>query len=162
MGESEGSQPGGEEPEARSSRAGRDRRHRPTPMISRYWLTGRRRGGRRDGERQGIYVDRYTGLECVLVLWIVVAAGADLALTLLHLARGGEEANPVMAWFLEVGGLPAFTAAKVTMTAGAGLFLLWHIRFRGTQLALWGISALYAGVMVYHLFAFLDRQGALT
>jgi hypothetical protein len=106
-------------------------------------------------------VDRYTGPEYVLVLWIAGAAVADLALTLLHLAQGGEEANPVMAWFLEVGGVPAFTAAKATMTAGAGLFLLWHIRFRGTRLALWGISALYAGVMAYHLHAILDRQGAL-
>ena len=80
-------------------------------MVSRYWLHGRRRGGRRDGERQGIYVDRYTRLESVLIGWIAGAAVADLALTLLHLSQGGEEANPLMAWFLHVGGIPAFCAA---------------------------------------------------
>ena len=145
-----------------TSRAGADRRRRPTPMISRYWLHGRRRGGRRDCERRGIYVDRYTRLESVLVLWIAAAAVADLVLTLLHLSEGGEEANPLMAWFLEVGGVPAFTAAKLTVTAGAALFLLWHIRFRGTHLALWVIAAVYGALMGYHLYAFLDRQAALA
>lgn len=147
---------------AEAPRAGGDRRRRPTPMISRYWLHGRRRGGRRDGERQGIYVDRYTRLESVLIGWIAGAAVADLALTLLHLSQGGEEANPLMAWFLHVGGIPAFCAAKLAITAGAALFLLWHIRFRGTQLALWGIAAIYAGLIAYHVYVFLDRQGSLA
>jgi len=139
-----------------------DRRRRPTPMISRYWLHGRRRGGRRDGERQGIYVDRYTRLEGGLILWIAVAALADLGLTLLHLSQGGEEANPLMAWFLEAGGVLAFTTVKLLMNAGAALFLLWHVRFRGTQIALWGVGALYAGLMLYHVYAYLDRQGPLS
>jgi len=142
-------------------RASSDRRSRPTPMISRYWLHGRRRGGRREGEVRGIYVDRYTRTEGALILWVMVAALADLGLTLLHLAAGGEEANPVMAWFLETGGALGFASAKLLMTAGAALFLLWHVRFRGTQVALWGLAALYAGVMVYHLHAFMDRQAAL-
>lgn len=147
--------PRGDEEGARRGDA--DRRRRPTPMLSRYWLVGRRRGGRRDGEDRGIYVDRYTREETVLVLWIGCSAVLDLVLTLVHLAAGGEEANPLMAWFLEVGGVAAFGSAKLLMTGGAALFLLWHVRFRGTRAALWGLGALYAGVMGYHLVAFLDR-----
>ena len=41
-------------------RRGGDRRSRPTPWISRYWLRGRRRGDRRKAHRGREYVDRYT------------------------------------------------------------------------------------------------------
>lgn len=126
-------------------------------MLSRYWLKGRRRGGRREGERVGIYVDRYTREEAALILWIGVSAVADLVLTLVHLADGGEEANPIMAWLLDVGGVVGFAVGKLAMTGAAALFLLLHVRFRGTRFALWGLGVIYLGLMGYHAVAFLDR-----
>ena len=139
-------------------RSSADRRSRPTRMLSRYWLRGRRRAGRRTGETDAIYVDRYAIDECLLVLWLVLAAAGDLTLTLMHLAAGGGEANPIMDWFLEAGGPAAFAAAKIVLTLGAALFLLVHARFRGTRPALWGLGAMYAAIMAYHVVAYLDRS----
>ncbi len=139
-------------------RAFTDRRKRPTPMFSRYWLRGRRRqAGRRDADNRHVYVDRYTRTEWVVVVWLVVASLADLGLTLLHLQAGGGEANPIMDWFLGIGGIPAFACAKVFMTAAPVLFLLVHARFRGTWPALLGLSAMYVALMGYHAVAAWDR-----
>ncbi len=148
-----------ERPTARSvERAFTDRRRQPTPMLSRYWLRGRRRqAGRRGGDTQHVYVDRYTKAETCLILWLVSASVADLALTLLHLHQGGAEANPIMDWFLARGGMPAFAAAKLGLTALPGVFLLLHVRFRGTKLALWGLAAMYAALLGYHAIAAWDR-----
>jgi hypothetical protein len=135
-----------------------DRRKRPTPMLSRYWLRGRRRqAGRRDGDHRHVYVDRYTRTEWIVVAWLVTASLADLGLTLLHLQAGGAEANPIMDWFLELGGIPAFAFAKVLMTAVPVVFLLLHARFRGTWPALVGLSVMYAALMGYHAVAAWDR-----
>lgn len=140
-----------------TGRLGPDRRSRPTPILSRFWLRGQRRGGRREGETASIYVDRYSQEETCLILWIGGAALADLVLTLLHLAAGGGEANPVMDWFLAHGGPAAFAAAKILMTSLAALYLLLHARFRGTRPGLWGLSVMYVAVMGYHVVAYLDR-----
>ena len=137
---------------------GPDRRKRPTPMLSRYWLTGRRRGGRRAGERGSIYVDRYTREEVSLTAWILLASALDLVLTLRHLSAGGGEANPAMNWALELGGSAAFAATKVVVTVGAVFFLLLHARFRGTRAGLWGLSLVYVAVLLYHVVAYLDRS----
>lgn len=140
-----------------------DRRKRPTPMLSRYWLRGRRRqAGRRDGDNRHVYVDRYTRAEVAVVLWLVAASLADLGLTLLHIRGGGAEANPIMDWFLSLGGAPAFACAKVVMTAIPVLFLLLHARFRGTWPALLGLSVMYAALLVYHAVAAWDRLAGAT
>ena len=82
-------------------RAHTDRRNKPTSMMSRYWLRGRRgRGGRRDGDDPHVYVDRYTRMETAVILWLLFASLTDLGLTLLHISDGGGEANPIMNWFL--------------------------------------------------------------
>ncbi len=94
----------------------------------------------------------------MLVVWIGVAAVLDLLLTLRHLAAGGEEANPLMGWALEGGGTGLFAAIKLLVTFSAALFLLLHVRFRGTRPALWGLGLLYGAVMLYHAVAFLDRH----
>ncbi|QDV05280.1 hypothetical protein Poly30_07760 [Planctomycetes bacterium Poly30] len=138
-----------------------DRRSRPTPMLSRYWLRGRRReAGRRAADAQHVYVDRYTRMETAVVLWLIVASIADLGLTLLHLEQGGTEANPIMDWFLTHGGTAAFIGAKLALTAVPTGFLLLHARFRGTRPALLGLALMYAALLGYHAVAAWDRLGA--
>lgn len=134
-----------------------DRRSRHTPIFSRYWLRGRRRGGRRDGETAGIYVDRYTRAETMLSIWLVVGALLDLVLTIVHLRAGGAEANPIMDWFLQQGGEPAFVAAKVFAALPATLFLLLHVRFRGAFVGLVGLGVMYMALVAYHVLAAVDR-----
>ena len=53
-----------------STPRGPDRRKSPTPAFSKYWLRGRRRGGRRSGEIEDIYVHRPSRREWLLFLAI--------------------------------------------------------------------------------------------
>ncbi|MEM6569485.1 MAG: DUF5658 family protein [Planctomycetota bacterium] len=140
-------------------RTGQGRRRRPTPMFSRYWLRGRRRsGGRRPGEGENVYVDRYSRTETLALLWLATASVLDLVLTLAHIDAGGGEANPVMGWFLTRFGTAGFVAAKLGITFAAGLFLLLHCRFRGSFRGLCLLGVMYAGVLGYHFVAILDRS----
>lgn len=127
------------------------------PVLTRYWLNGRRRGGRRHGETQGIYVDRYSGEEVALFFGLLGLSAVDLALTFAHLGDGGREANPVMAWFLDRGGSGAFAAAKLSSTLVAALLLLLHVRFRGVLHVLRAGVGMYLLLMVWHGVVALDR-----
>src|SRR5262249_48502772 len=106
------------------ARSGVDRRRRPTPLLSRYLLVRRRRGGRREGERERIYVDRPGPWAGVAFILLMILSIADAYSTLNLLAAGGEEANPVMAAALSLGE-GAFVAAKLGLTFfGAALLCL--------------------------------------
>jgi hypothetical protein len=122
-------------------------------MLSSYWLTGRRRGGRRVGEARSVYVDRYSPFEISVVLAILLLAVLDLVLTLVHLGRGGTEGNPIMAWMLEVGGEGLFVAAKLGVTIAGLAFLLLHVRFRRVLGFLALALAMYVGVLGMHVIA---------
>lgn len=116
-----------EEPEEpdESVYRGPDRRGRPTPMVSRYLLVGRRRSGRRDGEREFVYVDR-PGTWIVLAFALVLALSLfDAWSTLVLLRHGATEANPVMRAALNLGN-EAFVLIKTTMTILAMGFLCLH------------------------------------
>ena len=131
---------------------GIDRRERSTGIVSRFWLFGKRRHGRRVDERDNIYVDRYTLADWVLVGGILVLSLLDMVFTLIHLQAGGTEANPVMAWTLEWGGHGGFKAVKIATTL-IGLFvLLVHVRFRRVRTLLSLAFLVYAGVFVFHLY----------
>jgi hypothetical protein len=142
-------------------RAGPDRRARPTPFLSRYWLTGRRKGGRRDSERANVYVDRYSRSELALVIGVLVLSMLDMFFTLIHLQAGGTEANPIMAWTLAWGGEGAFKAVKVATTIIALAVLLIHIRFQRVRALLTFAFILYAGVLLFHFYlAHIRAAGA--
>jgi hypothetical protein len=125
------------------------RRAKPTAFLSRHWLIGRRRGGRRAGEDIDIYVDQYTTFEWLIVLGVFVLSIADLILTLIHLSHGGAEANPIMALAFK-GGYVAFGTIKMGVTALCLILLLIHIRFRRMSFFLAFAFLLYAGVFLYH------------
>ncbi len=135
-----------------------DRRSSRTPIFSRYWLTGRRKGARRIGEGDNIYVDRYVWAEWALVGGILVLSALDLIFTLIHLAVGGEEANPAMAWLLS-HGRGVFGAVKMATTMLGLLVLLLHVRFRRVRTLLFGAFFLYAALMVWHLVVAVARGG---
>ena len=127
-----------------------DRRRRPTPWLSRWTLVGRRRGGRREGEKQGLYVDRYGPWEWTAVAALLVLCIADLLLTLDVLRKGGSEANPLMQWALDQG-VPVFVGLKLGLTLLGALVLLVRVRFRGIRVALAVLLALYVALIGYHL-----------
>ncbi|MFT7461858.1 MAG: hypothetical protein ACI9EF_000192 [Pseudohongiellaceae bacterium] len=120
-------------------------------MLSRFWLRGRRRQGRRDDEQEHIYVDRYTFREWGPALALVLLSATDLVLTLLYIEQGGEEANPVMRLAIEAG-IPVFVTVKLGLTALGALFLLIHSRFGWIRWVPWTLLSLYAALMGYHVW----------
>ncbi len=129
-----------------------ERRQQPTKMLSRWSFKGRRIGGRRDGERDYIYVDRPGG-------WMALAFTALLALSLLDawftldlIRSGATEANPVMRAALTLGN-HAFVLIKTVITIFAVGFLClhknWPLGRLCMMLALYGYSVL----ILYHLYA---------
>ena len=140
-------------------RSGTDRRGRPTPWMSRYWLRGRRRGGRRAEDRRQVYVDRYQWSDVLLVLGVVVLCAADYLLTLEVIQRGAIEANPLMDFLLRQGsGL--FGAVKLGVTLLGMLFLLMHIRLQHVRAATLIVLALYTVLMLWHLWVSWDMTQA--
>lgn len=131
-------------------RYGMDRRNRPTPMVSRYTFRGRRKRARRSNESgRGYYVDRYSTFEIVAVLVLIVLTITDALATLHILGKGGTELNPIMRSALEVGN-GYFLFSKLAISALGGVLILLHAKFPGVRKALWGLLALYGGVVVYH------------
>jgi len=129
-----------------------DRRRTPTPILSRYWLRGRRRRA-----RPGEYVDRYRPGEWALVFGVIIFCLIDLVLTLVYLAAGGEEANPLMQITLD-WGTGYFIAVKMGITTFGMLFLLLHIRFKRVRALATILLILYAGLILYHLTCTVPGQ----
>jgi hypothetical protein len=120
-------------------------------MISRYLFVGRRRGGRRGGERDYSYVDRpgpwaVTGFVVLVGLSIL-----DAWFTLALLKHGATEANPLMRAALHLGDR-SFILIKTSVTAIAATFLLLHKNWPLGRLCM-GIALLgYAALTAYHLY----------
>jgi hypothetical protein len=132
-------------------RSGRDRRLESTPLLSRFSLgRGGRVGGRRRGERDNVYVDRYDPRDLKMVVAILVLNILDAWLTLVYIGYGGTEANPVARTLLE-WGTGWFVGAKSLLVTGCLLFLAVHKTFRGVRPALRVLCAFYGGLLIYHL-----------
>ncbi|MHC5010717.1 MAG: DUF5658 family protein [Planctomycetota bacterium] len=121
-------------------------------MVSKWLLWGRRRGGRRDAERECIYVDRpgawvLTGFFIILGLSIL-----DAAFTLNLLSHGATEANPVMRAALHLGD-QAFVLIKTLVTAMAVGFLCLHKNWPLGRFCLAATLLGYATLTLYHLHA---------
>jgi hypothetical protein len=136
-----------------------DRRRRRTPALSRGAFSGRRRAGRRAGERKNIYVDLYRPWEGALVLLVVAMCAMDLLLTLDVIQRGGDEWNPIMRLAMDLGLWP-FVIIKLAITAVGALILLLRVRFRGMRAVLVGLTLLYALLMGWHALLRTDMPDA--
>jgi hypothetical protein len=121
-------------------------------MVSRFLFRGRRRGGRREAERQRIYVDR-PGPWMVAAFIIVVGLSIlDAGFTLYELKLGATEANPVMRAALHLGD-PAFVLIKTGVTILAAGFLMLHKNWRLGRLCMAAALFGYASLTIYHLYA---------
>jgi hypothetical protein len=115
---------GGEE-----RRSGRDRRSRPTPMLSRYTFRGRRRGPRRaDDPQWNYYVDRPDRQAWAMAVALFVLSACDALFTLFLLDRGAHEMNPFMRHILSYGHGP-FLFVKYGLTFFGALMLLLHANY---------------------------------
>ena len=73
----------------------------------------------------------------------------DAAFTMRWLSRGGQEANPVMDFFLDIGP-GAFLAQKCLVVGFWLLLLLVHKNFRFARIGLYASLAVYAVLMLVH------------
>lgn len=131
-----------------AERRQRDRRRRPTRPWQDLLTPLRRAEGRRSSD-QGSYVDRYSTQDLALLLSIFLLNVVDAIMTLLWLHRGGGEANPVMAFFLDLGPM-AFIAQKCIVVAFWLVLLLVHKNFRFAKLGLYGLLVVYSLLFVVH------------
>lgn len=130
---------------------GPDRRQRPTPILSRYTLTGgKRKGGRRDGEVEDQFVDVYNTSIVYLLLFFFFLTVLDSVSTLVYLGKGGREMNPVAQWMIDQG--PTFFVLMKGVLSGACLmFVMLHKNFKAARTALGVGFAFYFLLGVYHL-----------
>ena len=126
-----------------------DRRHRPTPWWSAMRLRGRRRGFRRAGEGCQGFVDCPSPHVAMLVLWVTVCSAVDALLTLLHIANGGGEANPVMALAINYGH-STFIGLKMSVTCLGSWTLSVLQQFPLAYLVLHALTAVYLVIMGLH------------
>jgi hypothetical protein len=146
----------GNAPGASPRRAGEDRRQRPTPMVSRYTLFGRRRRNRRDTDPGShYYVDWIEGPYLRALVWVCIFIVLDSLSTLYIISRGGSEANPLMRWILERGTF-VFLASKLA-TAIVGFFLLAVHRFFPIARALVILLLSAYGILVLYHMLLLSR-----
>jgi len=141
-------------PPPEPARSGDDRRQRPTPMFSRYLLFGRRRRGRRDGERERIYVDRVGASVAAAFVAVCLLSVADAYLTLYELSRGATEANPIMRAALDLGS-GGFVLVKTLMTVLGAAFLALHKTWRLGRACLAAAVVGYLALMGWHLYGVL-------
>jgi hypothetical protein len=135
-----------------------DRRRQPT----RWWESLRgyrqRKRGRRAGEAQNIYVDRFHVRDIVLVLAVFLLNILDAALTLKHLGEGGSEANPVAAALL-TNGDASFVYEKCFGVALCLLALTIHKTFFMARVGLYLLLGAYGLLSLYHLWFLLGFGG---
>ena len=132
----------------------RDRRAQPTPRFSRYALWGgRREAVRRDGEREGSYVDRYSFAMLLAILWVSLMNIGDSFFTIRHLQNGGIELNPIAQELLKTGKT-GFVLWKGALIGGALLVLTWHKNFPLARVGLWIAASGYTLLCLYHLYLY--------
>lgn len=136
-------------------RRGPDRRRRATPFLSRYtFLGGRRRsGGHRRGEQEGAFVDLYSLRLWVILTTVLALNMLDSNFTLLYLARGGEEGNPVAVHLLGAS-MTTFIIVKA-LGMGLGVALLCMLKnFRNARLGVICVLVGYQFLLLWHLLLY--------
>ena len=132
------------------TRRGPDRRTRPTSAWRALLGPNRRKGGRRAGEVRNTFVDRFTGWDVSLLVLILVLNILDAFFTLRWIQQGGAEANPFMAYMLELGD--GFFLAQKCFVVGIWLIVLTvHKNFRLAQIGLYSLAAVYSLLLVGHI-----------
>lgn len=139
-----------EDASARAYR-GPDRRQRPTPRFSRYtFFGGRRKQGRRPGENENAFVDRYSPRLLAVMFWIGLMNVGDSFFTLHHIQSGAIELNPVAAWMLTTGRT-GFVVLKCALITIPLIVLTLHKNFALARLGIWTAAGAYTVLLAYHI-----------
>ena len=113
----------------RDRRMGWDRREFGWRTVFYGFLRSRRRGSRRQGDGEVLFLDWHHPWLFFLAVGTMLLSVADAAMTLALLERGMFEANPMMAWIMQFG-TAAFVGTKVALTAFGILTLVYLAKAR--------------------------------
>lgn len=129
-----------------------DRRERPTPPISRYtFWGGRRREARRPEDAEvHRFVDLYDNRFLVPLITLLALSLTDALFTLYFIKHGAREINPIMDYFLQMGGV-TFYYVKFGATAAGITILCWLKNFGRVQQIIRLLGIMYAVVDINHL-----------
>ena len=134
-----------------------DRRKTPTPIFNRYLLWGGRRRlvRRSEDKKKHLFVDLYSARLLIAVVLLMCLSSLDAFLTLELIHRGKVvEANPVMAYFLNIGILP-FTGIKFLITAASLIVLCVFKNVTVTRISLPLAIKVYMAVVAYECYLFI-------
>ena len=107
-------------------RSGVDRRKRDLPILSKYWMTGRRGELRRVEDRQKSHrIDRYSPKTLFAILLIIALCILDVFFTLVLVSHGAKEINPLMAYYLDRSPL-LFFGVKYMLTCASIILILFN------------------------------------
>lgn len=113
---------------------------------------------RRQEDRQRLFfVDQYSTLLFVPIVAILFLCVLDALLTLFLLNHGAHEANPIMAYLLNIGPYAFYiTKYAITIIATFGLFMLRDFVIQKLNLSvpllLYFISGFYSIVVIWGLY----------
>ena len=118
-------------------------------------LKPRRQGPRRLDERTVSAVDWHHPQWLAVAILIVACSCADALLTLMLIARGAYEANPLMAPLLGASVLP-FALVKIGLTAGGVVLLTQLARIRAfgripVGVLLYMVLLIYGALILYEV-----------
>ena len=140
-----------------NSRNQSDRRKTPTPVISKFTISGgQRKTIRRDYDKgTHLFVDLYSTRLFIAVLVLLLLSCFDAYMTLTLIDRGTVyEANPFMAYFLD-HGIFHFTAVKLIITIASICILCLFKNVRLTRIGLPLAINIYILIVVYEFYIFL-------
>lgn len=126
----------------------------PMMCVHAFRWKGRRKSFGRAGEGHQASGDGLARRTMVLALFVFVASLLDALLTLGHLARGGEEANPLLALAL-THSTALFLHLKIGLTGACVWILAAHQHFPLATRGLYGLAIGYATLLVYHLLLYV-------
>ena len=130
-----------------------DRRKQPTSCISRHtFISGQRRTVRREvDKKKNIFVDLYSPQLLITLLFLLILSLLDAYCTLTLIREHGiEEANPVMAFYLECGDI-SFIMGKFLFTTVSIFIFCRYNNFSVTKVSLASSIMIYLAVVLYEL-----------
>ncbi len=139
-------------------RSGKNRRERRMPLFQRFLKKGTREFVRRAEDRKRIVtLDRYTPSLFIGIMAILSLSLLDALLTLILIAQGAKELNPVMQYYLSHGP-QVFLVIKYGLTALSVLIIVlvketFITRFRiSTGMLLHVFAVFFGSVVIWELY----------
>jgi hypothetical protein len=138
-------------------RCGKDRRNDQRSFLKRLFFRGIREYARRAEDRQRIIAfDRYPRPLLIVIIVVLFLSLLDALLTLLLIAQGASELNPVMNYYLGHGP-QIFLLVKYGLTALSVMIIVIakepiSARYRISTGILHAFAAFFGGVVIWEFY----------